>query len=193
MRISSLELESPSCGSNGSGDRPTTSVPHICACPSVAASQGLADDPERHRIRVRTQDAESKAVSLVNRGATPHERVCYHSSHLVFTPKTSLQWLRTVEFRKKKAAEHSTGTAGEPLMYADDGAIVLLYLLFSEGEPRRERWLEVLFKARPRLSSRVLSLSRVQVLGRPMKDTAPRDLLCVINSQRLSHCSSVLY
>ena len=35
------------------------------------------------------------------------------------------------------------GASGKRLI----GAVVLLNLLFSEGEPRRERWLEMLFKA----------------------------------------------
>ena len=106
----------------------------------------MADDPECHRVCVRTHHAEAETVGLVNRCTATHERVCYHSRQLVEPPVTGLQRLRAVVLGKQEAAEQRTWAAGEPLVYPDDRAIVLLYLLFPEREAGGKRRIEMLFE-----------------------------------------------
>ena len=159
----------------------------------VKMPQGLADHPERHRIRVRTQDAEPQAISLVYRGAASHERVCYHSTQLVFMPIAGLQWFSAVVFRKKEGAEYRSGTAGEPFVYSYDWAIVLLYLLFPERESSGKRRVKLPFKPRRRLSSLGLYLEGRHTVGLqcPVNDAVPRGLPLFLDSRTLSHFPSL--
>ena len=82
-------------------------------------------------------------------------------------------------------------TAGEPFVYSDDWAIVLLNLLFPERESSGKRRVELPFKPRP--SSLGLSLEGRHTTGLrwPVEDASPGDLPGVVDSGTLSHFPSL--
>ena len=107
----------------------------------------LSDDPGRHRTDVVAIYIAADAVRLDQRSAAAHERICDPKAGEVVRPEERVLQAILAEFGEDQAAEQGAGTAGEPLVDADAGAVVLLDLLLSQRHQSDEGNVETPFDA----------------------------------------------
>ena len=112
----------------------------------------LADDPGRHRVDIEALHVASDPVCLDQRRPPAHERVCDLDSRKVVRFEIYVCQPAIPEFRQDEAAKQGSWSAGKPLVNADDGAVVLLDLLFPERHLRDQGNIETPFDAHRRPS-----------------------------------------
>ena len=103
----------------------------------------LADNPGRHRVDVESIHVASDAVRLKERRSPSHERIGNPQSRKVVRSEELILQAALTELREQEATKQGSGTASEPLVNADDRAIVLLDLLLAERHRRYQRDLEL--------------------------------------------------
>jgi hypothetical protein len=111
----------------------------------VKVSQRLPDDPVRHRIDVRTHHIEPQSVRFDQRSPASHEWIGDRPRQAVSAPIHLVS--RTInKLSQEQIPEQRSRTARKPLMDTDDGAIVLLNLLFWERKTGGEGSIEASFQ-----------------------------------------------
>ena len=130
----------------------------------------LADDPGGHRIEVESLHVAAESIRLDQGGAAAHERVGDAPAGQVVAGKEGvLQWAGS-ELGQQEAAEQRAGPACEPLVNADDRAVVLLYLLLPQRQAGDQGNVEVALDAHPGCRS---SRMRSGVRGAWRRRSAP--------------------
>ena len=102
----------------------------------------LADDPRRHRVDVEPIHVASDAIRLDERRSPSHERIGNPQSRKVVRPKEQVFQRTLAELREKETTKQGSWAAGEPLVNADDRAVVLLDLLLSKCHCGNQRDVE---------------------------------------------------
>lgn len=130
----------------------------------------LAHDPGGHRIDVEPLHVAAESIRLQQRSAAAHERVGDLPASQVVAGKERLLQSAAAEFGENQAAEQRAGTAGEPLVNADDRTVVLLYLFLPQRQFGDHGDVEVSFDAHSRYRS---SRTRSGVRGACRRRPAP--------------------
>ena len=102
----------------------------------------LADDPGGHRVDVEAFHVAADAVRLQERGSAAHERIGDPQAREVIRAKEEILEGRLPELREQEAPKQGARTPGEPLVDADDRAVVLLDLLLPERHFRDQGDIE---------------------------------------------------
>ena len=116
----------------------------------------LPDDPPRHRVDVPTSDVAPEPVGFDERCPPTHERIGHALARKRVRPEEQLSDGCLAELGEKKAPEERTGPPGEPLVHGDDRTVILLYLLFAQGECGDEGHVEVSLDAHVVASGTIL-------------------------------------
>ena len=111
----------------------------------------LADDPGRHRVDVESIHVASDAIRLDERRSPSHERIGNPQSRKVVRSKELVLQATLTELREQEATKQGSGTASEPLVNADDRAVVLLDLLLAERHFGDQGDVEPTFDTHPPL------------------------------------------
>ena len=118
------------------------------------------DDPGRHRVDVEPFHIAADAVRLDERGSPAHERIPDPAARQVVGAEEIVLQPPRPELGEQQPPKEGPRTAGEPLVDADDRAVVLLELLFPARQPRDQGNIEPLFDAHCRSSSDSFSPDR---------------------------------
>lgn len=103
------------------------------------------DDPPGHWVDVVPQHVAPHPIGFDQRGSAPHERVGNGDPlEVVGGEKRILQRPVTV-FSEEQPPEQGPGPPGKPFVHGDDWPVVLLDLLFTQGQGRDERYVKVGF------------------------------------------------
>ncbi len=102
---------------------------------AVQVCDFLAHDPIRHRVDVGADDVTSQAIGFQQRRATAHKGIADdEGAQVVAAEKAIRQRLSIGELGQQQGAKERAWPTGEPLVYADDRAIMLLDLLLPLGQ-----------------------------------------------------------
>lgn len=103
----------------------------------------LANDPGRHRVDVEPVHVASEPIGFDQRRSSAHERICDPTAGEVVGSKERVLQGTVPELGEDQTAKQRARTPREPLVHADDGAIVLLDLLLPERQAGDHRNVEV--------------------------------------------------
>ena len=94
----------------------------------------LPHDPVRHGIDVIADNVASETVRLKERRAAAHERIEDGKAGEIVGRIEYIAKRFIAEFRKDQPTKKRPRSPCEPLMDRDDGPVVLLNLLFTQGQ-----------------------------------------------------------
>ena len=103
----------------------------------------LANDPGRHRIDVKSLHVATETVRFDQRGSAAHKRISDSTTREVVGGKERVLQRALPELGKDQTTKQRARTPREPFVNADDRAIILLDLLFPEGQSGDHRNVEV--------------------------------------------------
>ncbi len=102
-------------------------------------------DPPGHGVDVVTDNVTANPVGLDKRSPASHKWVGDgYAFQIVRSIEGFLKRFLAV-FGENKAAKKSSWPPGEPFVNRNDGAVILLDLLLSQGEGGYERYIEAFF------------------------------------------------
>lgn len=104
-----------------------------------------ADDPVGHGVDVEAGNVAPHPVRLDQRGAAPHERVGDGDPFQVVGAVECLPERLVAVFGEQQTAKQCPRSPGKPLVHGDDRPVVLLDLLFPQGQVGDEGDVEVFF------------------------------------------------
>ena len=121
-------------------------------------------DPPGHGVDVVPQHVAPHPVGLNQRGPPTHEGVGDGDALEVVGGKEGLLKRTVAVFGEDQATEQGSRSAGEPLVYGDDGPVVLLDLFFLQGQGGDEGDVEVFFYGHGSLLFPLITLMEVIML-----------------------------
>src|SRR5690606_29530656 len=97
------------------------------------------DDPPRHRVDIPSNDVAPEPVRLDERAPAAHKGVGNPDPFQVGGPEEGVRKRAIDKLRQQQGAKERARPTSEPFMNVNPGSVVLLNLLFPQGELRDKR------------------------------------------------------